>query len=790
MLCGREFLSARLVFVCLAIPCALIQSLAAADKTLPGTKPLTIKAPLDEVMVSGIDQFALRELEGSADRRAARWKRDYSSHEAYTKSVAENRQRFRTIIGAVDQRVSSPRIELIATTDTDSVVATHAGYTVRAVRWQVLDGVTAEGLLLQPKNMPKARVIAIPDADWTPEMFVGLADGVVRQAQIPRRLAENGIQVLVPMLINRDDTYSGNPLVRNTNQPHREFIYRMAFEMGRHIIGYEVQKVLAAADAFQRLNQMEKTNLPIGVAGVGEGGLLALYSGAIDTRIVGCMVCGYFQTREGIWEQPIYRNVWSLLTEFGDAEIASLIAPRRLVIEACAVPEVDGPPKPRSGRSGAAPGRIETSTLGLVRVEYDRAIEHYRKLKIADRLTFVSSGEGNGAAGTDGALSAFLNSIGVNELHSSDRPLEPQRTTIDADKRQQRQFNELVTFTQTLLRRSAKVRDKFWSRAKRTSVKDWVKSADFYRNYVWEEMIGKLPKPTMPPNVRTRLVLDEKEFRGYEVVIDVYPDVIAAGILLLPTNLEAGEKRPVVVCQHGLEGVPMDTITTKGNGFRYYKAFSAELAKRGFITYAPQNPYRGRDRFRTIQRKSNPMKRSLFSYIIRQHERTLEWLSSLPNVDPQRIGFYGLSYGGKTAVRVPPMLKQYALSICSADFNEWVVKNVSNEDGYSYMFTGEYEMFEWNMGHVANYAELSNLMTPRPFMVERGHRDGVAPDEWVAWEFAKVRRHYDQLGLGDKTEIEFFNGPHTINGQRTYEFLHRHLKWPQRDAHGASANER
>jgi hypothetical protein len=81
---------------------------------------------------------------------------------------------------------------------------------------------------------------------------------------------------------------------------------------------------------------------------------------------------------------------------------------------------------------------------------------------------------------------------------------------------------------------------------------------------------------------------------------------------------------------------------------------------------------------------------------------------------------------------------------------------------------------------VANYAELAYLMTPRPFMVERGHNDGVAPDEWVAWEYAKVRRHYDKLGLGDKTEIEFFNGPHTINGQGAYRFLHRHLNWPER----------
>jgi hypothetical protein len=127
---------------------------------------------------------------------------------------------------------------------------------------------------------------------------------------------------------------------------------------------------------------------------------------------------------------------------------------------------------------------------------------------------------------------------------------------------------------------------------------------------------------------------------------------------------------------------------------------------------------------------------------------------------------------------VPTMLPQYCLSICSGDFNEWVRKNATNADKYSYLFTPEYEMFEWNMGHVANYAELAYLMAPRPFMVERGHDDGVAPDEWVAWEYAKVRRFYDKLGLGDRTEIEFFSGPHTINGRGTFDFLSKHLKWP------------
>ena len=74
------------------------------------------------------------------------------------------------------------------------------------------------------------------------------------EAQFARRLAENGVQVIVPLIINREDTYSGIPGIGMTNMPHREWIYRMAFEAGRHIIGLEVQKILAAVDWFDHEN--------------------------------------------------------------------------------------------------------------------------------------------------------------------------------------------------------------------------------------------------------------------------------------------------------------------------------------------------------------------------------------------------------------------------------------------------------------------------------------------------------------------------------------------------------
>jgi cephalosporin-C deacetylase-like acetyl esterase len=257
----------------------------------------------------------------------------------------------------------------------------------------------------------------------------------------------------------------------------------------------------------------------------------------------------------------------------------------------------------------------------------------------------------------------------------------------------------------------------------------------------------------------------------------VWPGVFAYGILLVPKDLRSGERRPVVVCQHGLEGRSQDVADPKIDS-HFYHAFAARLCDEGFITYAPQNPYIGQDGFRIIQRKGHPVKLSLFSFILGQHQQTLRWLAALDFVDPQRIGFYGLSYGGKTAVRVPPLLDGYALSICSGDFNEWVWKTTSVDSSYSYMLTPEYDMLEFDFANVVNYSDLANLMAPRPFMVERGHLDPVAPDEWVAYEYAKVRRFYDvNMKAPEATEIEFFTGPHTIHGQGTFEFLRRHLRW-------------
>ena len=242
------------------------------------------------------------------------------------------------------------------------------------------------------------------------------------------------------------------------------------------------------------------------------------------------------------------------------------------------------------------------------------------------------------------------------------------------------------------MRESEYTRKTFWAKADRKSrtTEAWEKSTGWYRDYFAREVIGQFDDPLLPAQPRSRLLYEQPTYRAYEVQLDVFPDVFAYGWFLVPKDIKPGERRPVVVCQHGLEAQAERTWPIPRRTIRPTIRYACQLAERGFLAFAPQNPYIFRDRFRSLQRKANPIKKSLFSVIVAQHRQITNWLASLPQVDPERIAFYGLSYGGKTAMRVPALVERYCLSICSADFNEWIWKNTSSRSPYSYLGTGEY----------------------------------------------------------------------------------------------------
>lgn len=446
-----------------------------------------------------------------------------------------------------------------------------------------------------------------------------------------------------------------------------------------------------------------------------------------------------------------------------------LVAPRGLIVEVSAFPDV------LLAGNGGAPGELKYPMSGTISNELTGAI---RRAIPAEGWAERQDTKGQFGFVAPGLLLERLHVDRNSRLRSeSGRLTVPKISQQNPRERETRLLRQIDRHNQALLRESPFVRKEFMSKLDMSSVEAYKKSSEAYREIFRKEVIGEFDQPLLPFNARSRRSWDTEKWTGHEVVLDVFPDVFAYGVLLLPKDLKPGEKRPVVVCQHGLEGRPTDVFL--GDNPAYHD-FAAKLCEQGFITFSPQNPYIFTDRFRTLQRKAQPLGKSLFSIIVPQHQQIVNWLKTQPNVDGDRIAFYGLSYGGKSAMRIPALVTDYCLSICSADFNEWVLKNASTRHNFSYIWTGEYEIFEWDLGSTFNYAEMAALICPRPFMVERGHFDGVGEDDWVGYEYAKIRHLYAaQLKIGDQTEIEWFVGPHTINGQGTYRFLHKHLNWPE-----------
>jgi dienelactone hydrolase len=747
--------------------------LAPPGPALPGTVAWEEAGDAADQMVAGVDRFLNRKLAEAPSERDRRGWPGTRSRVDYEEGLRPLRSWLAERLGAVEARVGAPSWEWVSSPVQDERVGGSSLVEVRAIRWRAFAEVQGEGLLLEPVGRePVADVVAVPDADLTPEALVGMEGDWPGPAQFARRLAESGCRVLVPHLVDRR---RGQPKVdwdegRGRNLNNREFLHRPAFVMGRTLVGYEVLKVQAALDLLARSGG----GRPMGVWGWGEGGRVALYAGALDPRVTMTGVSGAFGPREEQWREPLDRNLFGVLSRLGDAEVAALVAPRGLMVEASRWPEVTIP------GDGGAPGRLETPDRDRVRKEWERAEARVRGLPGSGHWAWVESEGGGGDPGSALALRAFLEGLkpGWEPAPEGER-IRDRRRWVDGRARADRQRAELDRHTQGLLRESGAYRER--------AFREWVDAPAAersaiqarYRQVFAESVIGQYDDLRLPLAARSRQAYDTPGWTGYEVAMDVFPDVMAHGVLLVPKDLKAGERRPVVVFQHGLEGRPEDTLGEPGFGF--YQAISARLAEEGWVVWAPQNLYLFGDRFRVLQRKANPLGNTLFSIIVPQHQQMVDWLGTLPFVAPDRIGFYGLSYGGKTAMRVPPLVSGYALSVCSADFNEWVDKNASTRSPYSYVWTGEYEIFEWNLGHTFNYAEMALLLAPRPFMVERGHFDGVAADPTVAYEFAKVRQvMVGRWGLpADHCQIEWFNGPHRVNADGVRAFLLRHLGAPR-----------
>ncbi|MFO0224134.1 MAG: hypothetical protein ACK56E_12550, partial [Planctomyces sp.] len=122
----------------------------------------------------------MRELADAPRVRDQLWSPFLLSADTLRLRAEERRGELRRLLGVVDPRVT----QVASVAGLASAVGAagtwgfegQSGGGLRRVRWPVLSGVTAEGLLLVPARI-RGAVVLLPDAAWTPEMLCGVSAG-------------------------------------------------------------------------------------------------------------------------------------------------------------------------------------------------------------------------------------------------------------------------------------------------------------------------------------------------------------------------------------------------------------------------------------------------------------------------------------------------------------------------------------------------------------------------------------------------------------------------------------
>ncbi len=256
----------------------------------------------------------------------------------------------------------------------------------------------------------------------------------------------------------------------------------------------------------------------------------------------------------------------------------------------------------------------------------------------------------------------------------------------------------------------------------------------------WRGLMGKWPPLIEKPEVRRVEQTKREDFIQHKVTVEIAPnDQTVGGYLLIPEG--EGPFAAVLVVYYDAEaGVGLG---------RELRDFGYQLARRGFVVLSIGTP-----EFASLKAPYKPLwdgpagqpelqPLSALAYVAANCHTAL---ANLPQVDPERIGVVGHSYGGKWAMFASCLYEKFACAVWSdpgivfdetrPNINYWEPwylgwdANVQRERGVpsdASPRTGPYKtMIETGR----DLHEVHALMAPRPFLVSGGAED--PPKRWQA----------------------------------------------------------
>ncbi|HEY1985978.1 MAG TPA: prolyl oligopeptidase family serine peptidase [Terracidiphilus sp.] len=247
--------------------------------------------------------------------------------------------------------------------------------------------------------------------------------------------------------------------------------------------------------------------------------------------------------------------------------------------------------------------------------------------------------------------------------------------------------------------------------------------------------------------------------------------------LMVNKNLDRSRKHPAIIWVHG-SGADQNYLAWHPGFYRMYYAMSQYLAQQGYVILTPD--YRGSSGYSRDWAVGTS--RDLGGGETQDVNAGADYLKTLSYVDPDRIGIWGLSYGGFMTLQsmlTDPTLFRCAIDVAGVgDWESWTT------GGLILGRLGETPVTDPQLyDRSAPVKHLDKLA--RPLLVLQGTNDANVP----LWESLKVIDTLEKLGKPFDMaiypgEIHFFRRAYVLRDawKRSDAFFYRYLVAPSGQA--------
>ncbi|MBO3802637.1 MAG: acetylxylan esterase, partial [Candidatus Brockarchaeota archaeon] len=289
---------------------------------------------------------------------------------------------------------------------------------------------------------------------------------------------------------------------------------------------------------------------------------------------------------------------------------------------------------------------------------------------------------------------------------------------------------------------------------KNYSKREWLKRKEEIKKRILFAC-GLLPEPRKTPlNAEIFGTMEREDYKVEKAFFESYPGFYVTGNLYRP--LEGG-KHPGVLCPHG--------HWSEGRLAGDVQARCANFARQGYVAFLYDMV--GYNDSKQVDHAFGGASESLWGISLMGLQlwnsiRAIDFLQSLEDVDPERIGCTGESGGGTQTFMVSAVDERVKVCapVCmvSAHFQGGCLC----ENAPSLRLD-------------TNNVEIAALTAPRPMMLVSATGDWTRRNPWVEYPF--IKRIYGFFGAAEKVECVQVNAPHNYNKESREAVYGWFAKW-------------